>query len=218
MLVHGAIVPPGAVLTAVDAVVRAVAVPGDHSEAPASKGLLGRLGRHRADVAEDVERPVMLEHVPVPDMRLPVTGFGNLTTHDAERIAEVIREAAALWSPVTVRFAGGTALDFPGDWSVWAALEGDVDGLMAMARSVTQSVERLGFFLDRRMFRPMLSVATVTRQTTGPFLQEVVDALEAFRGEEWSAELTLLKESFVEGRTELSVLERIGPRSGADEG
>ena len=211
MLVHGAIVPPRAVRAAVDAVVRSVSEPGAQAAEPAPKGLLGRLGKHRADPAEVTAGPVMLEHVPVDDMRLPITGLGNLTTHDAHRVVDVIKEEAEAWSPVSVRFAGGTALDFPGDWSVWARLEGDVDGLMAMARSVPQGVERLGFFVDRRMFRPMLSVATVTRRTTGPFLQEVVDALEAFRGEEWPVEVTLLKESFVDGRTEFTEFERIGP-------
>jgi 2'-5' RNA ligase len=213
MLVHGAIVPPRAALAAVDAAVRSVAAPGEPVAAPSSKGILGRLGRHRADVPEDVERPVMLDHVPVADMRLPVTGFGNLTTTDVQRVTDAVREAAAQWSPLTVRFAGGTALDFPGDWSVWARLEGDVDALMAMARSVPASVEPLGFFVDRRMFRPMLSVATVTRETTGPFLQEVVDALDAFRGEEWPVELTFLKETFVDGRAELVEFEKIGPVS-----
>ena len=210
MLVHGAIVPPRAALEAVDAVVRAVPVPLAQAATPAAKGLLGRLGKHRADTAEGADAPPMLEHVPLDEMRLPITGFGNLTTTDAHRVIEVIKEAAAEWPELTARFAGGTALDFPGDWSVWARLEGDVDGLMALARSVPQSVERLGFFVDRRMFRPMLSVATVTRETTGPFLQQVVDALDAFRGEEWPVEVTLLKESFVGGRTELTEIERIG--------
>lgn len=212
MLLHGAIVPPRAALAAVDAVVRSVsAVAGEPAAAASSKGLLGRLGRHRADVPEDVEPAVMLEHVAVDDMRLPVTGFGNLTTTDVHRITEAVRGAAAQWSPLTVRFAGGTALDFPGDWSVWARLEGEVDALMALARSVPESVEPLGFFVDRRMFRPMLSVATVTQDTTGPFLQQVVDALDASRGEEWPVELTLLKEVFVDGRAELVEFERIGP-------
>jgi 2'-5' RNA ligase len=142
----------------------------------------------------------MLEHVPVERMQLPITGFGNLTTHDAHRLVDAVREAAAGWTPPVVRFAGGTALDFPGDWSVWAKLEGDVDELMTVSRGVPQSVERLGYFVDRRQFRPMMSVATVTAATTGPFLEELVGALDAFRGDEWAVEISLTKEIFVEGR------------------
>jgi 2'-5' RNA ligase len=211
MLVHGAIVPPRALLEAVDAVVRSVRVPVEAPVEAGSKGILGRFGRHRADAEPAAEAEPMLEHVPVKDMRLPITGFGNLTAHDVHRVTEEIRQAAAGWRPTTVRFAGGTALDFPGDWSVWAKLEGDVDDLSAIARSVPQAVERLGFFVDRRKFRPMMSVATVTPATTGPFLQELVDALEAFRGDEWTVEVSLLKETFVGTHPEMVEFERIVP-------
>jgi 2'-5' RNA ligase len=212
MLVHGAIVPPRAVLDAVDAVVRSVPIPvGPPPEAAGAKGLRGRFGRHRADVGTTPDAPVMLEHVPVQRMTLPITGFGNLTTRDVHRVTEEIRLAAEAWRLPTVRFAGGAALEFPGDWSVWAKLVGDLDDLSAIARSVPQAVERLGFFVDRRKFRPMLSVATVTPATTGPFLQDVVDALDAFRGEEWVAEVSLLKETFVGTKPELVEFERIGP-------
>jgi hypothetical protein len=210
MLVHGAIVPPRSVLEAVAAVVHSVPEPAEPQPTPQPKGLLGRVGRHRAPHADPpVEAPAMLEHVPVERMQLPITGFGNLTTHDAHRLVDAVREAAAGWTPPVVRFAGGTALDFPGDWSVWAKLEGDVDELMTVSRGVPQSVERLGYFVDRRQFRPMMSVATVTAATTGPFLEELVGALDAFRGDEWAVEISLTKEIFVEGRPETTELERI---------
>jgi 2'-5' RNA ligase len=212
MLVHGAIIPPRSVLAAVADVVRSVREPvvqAEPEEAPQAKGLLGKLGRRRAeDPVPPVSQP-MLEHVALEQMRLPITGFGNLTTNDVNRLVEAVKEAAAGWSPPVVRFAGGTALDFPGDWSVWAKLDGDVEPLMTMARGVPQSVERLGYFVDRRQFRPMLSVATVTSTTTGPFLESVVAALEEFRGEDWVPEISLTKEIFVNGRPETSEFQRI---------
>lgn len=207
MLVHGAIVPPRSVLDAVAAVVRSVPEPVEVAAGPA-KGVLGRLGR-RKEEAPARPAPPMLEHVPVERMHLPITGFGNLITNDARRLVQAITEAAATWDAPTVRFTGGTALDFPGDWSLWARLEGDVDALGAVARGVTQSVEGLGFFVDRRQFRPMLSVARVTPATTGPFLETVVDALDAFRGEDWTAAILLTTESFVGGRPEMVEFERI---------
>jgi len=211
MQVHGAIIPPRAALEALDEVLRSVPVPVGAAPAPQPKGVFGRLGRHRNDPVETETEapPVMLEHVPVGRLVLPITGFGNLTTNDSNRLVDVLTSAAAGWPAPTVRFAGGTALDFPGDWSVWAKLDGDLDAVGAIARGVTQSVESLGFFVDRRQFRPMLSVATVTPATTGPFLQAVVDALEAFRGEEWTVALSLTTEAFVEGRPEVKEFRRI---------
>lgn len=143
-------------------------------------------------------------------MRLPITGFGNVTTSDAHSIAEAIGAAAADWSVPTVFFSGATALDFPGDRSVWAKLDGDVAALAAIARGVTQSVERLGFFVDRRAFRPMLSIATVTDATVAADLETLVDALDAFRGQDWVVDCVVLTTSaFVGPSAESRELERI---------
>jgi 2'-5' RNA ligase len=201
MLVHGAILPPRAALEAVTEVVRGVPVPEVEQPAAAPKGLLGRLGRKSDAPATSAEPTAMLEYTPIGRIQLLVTEFGNLTTNDARGLAEAIAAVAADWTAPTVRFAGGAALDFPGDWSVWAKLDGEVDELADIANGVTQCVQRLGLFVDRRLFRPMVPIATVTPATTGPYLQAVVDALDAFRGEEWKIALSLTKETFVGATT-----------------
>jgi 2'-5' RNA ligase len=208
MLVHGAIIPPRSVLEAVAAVVRSVPEPVEAAASASARGVLGRFGRRKEEASEP-EGPTMLEQVPFERMHFPITGFGNLTTGDSRRLLGAISKAAADWAAPTVRLAGGTALDFPGDWSVWARAEGDVDALGAVARGVTQSVQALGFFVDRRQFRPMLSVATVTPATTGPFLESVVNALATFRSEDWTAAISLTTESFVDGRSQMVEFERI---------
>ena len=207
MLVHGAIIPPRAVLESVAEVVRSVPEPQASDPAP-SKGLRGRFGRHKGDT-EEVPAAPLLEHVPVDSMHFPITGFGNLTAQDANRVADAIEEAAAGWAAPEVWFAGGAALDFPGDWSVWARLDGDLDALGTIARGVTACVEGLGLFVDRRAFRPMLSVATVTPRTTGPYLEQVVAALDAHHGEPWVADVALMKDTFVNQRSELVEYRRI---------
>ncbi len=183
MLLHGAFLPPRAVIDEVVAVVRSV-VPAAE-EAPEARGLFGRRGRRRAQSDELATDQDLLEHILIESMSLPITGFGNLTTNDARGIAGVLGAAAREWPAPTVRFAGGTALEFPGDWNVWAKLTGEVDELAAIARGVTRQVEPLGFFVDRRGFRPMMAVAKVTAATTGPYLESIVAALEAFAGAEW---------------------------------
>jgi hypothetical protein len=205
MLVHGSIRPPRAVVEALDEVVRSVPEPHEETEQASGKGLFRRLGRHRADSDEPAEpAPAMLEHPALDRVTMPITGFGNLTLNDAHRLAASIGAAAADWQAPRLRFAGGTALDFPGDWSVWAKLDGDVEAVLAAARGVTQSVEALGFFVDRRQFRPMMSVATVTPATTGPYLEAVVAALDSFEGQEWVATVSLTKETFIGGRPEMT--------------
>lgn len=178
MLVNGAVVPPRAAL----------------------EELAGVVGAHRRAVGPGL--PPVLVDVAVDDLRLPITGFGNLTTTDAHHLADRVAASVADSAVPTVRFAGGAALEFPGDWSVWAKLDGDVEELTAIAREVMRSVELLGYFVDRRLFRPMLSVATVTESTTGADLERVVGALEAFRGTEWTVDAVVLTtDGFDDGRS-----------------
>lgn len=185
MLLHGAFLPPRPVLEEVVAVVRAVGVPGSAEQVPTARGLFGRRSHRKEQTAVTEARPDLLEHLLVEAMSLPITAFGNLTPSDVQAVVGTLGAAAAGWSPPTVRFSGGTALDFPGDWNVWAKVAGEVDALAEIARGVTRAVQPLGLFVDRRKFRPMLALAKVTPATTGPYLEAVVAALEDFEGAEW---------------------------------
>jgi 2'-5' RNA ligase len=130
-------------------------------------------------------------------MSLPIAGFGNVTSEDAAKLTDCLRDAASAWPSPTVQLAGGGALEFADDRSVWARLDGDVDALVAVARGVVETVAMRGFFVDRRKFKPWLAVATITDTTTASHLEEVVAALDAFRGTPWAVEwVTITKPSF----------------------
>lgn len=194
MLLHGAFVPPREALAELVDVVRSgrrepVAEP------PPRRGLFQR----RAPEVVAPPGPPVLVDVPVEQLRLPITSFGNLTTHDARRLVDALSEAAADRGRPAVAFCGGGALEFPGDRSVWARLDGDVRALTDLARVVTTTVERLGLFVDRRVFRPMLAVATVTESTTGPDLDHVVGALEHLHGTPWQVDEIVISASAADG-------------------
>jgi RNA 2',3'-cyclic 3'-phosphodiesterase len=200
MLLYAVIVPPREVLVAVARVVRSVERPSAPGPSAPRRGLRARLGGRGAPAVEPAAAAHELELISAEQMNLPITGFGNVTTGDARRLTEVISTAATGWAPPTMCFTGGTALEKPGDRSVWVGLEGDVAALMTIAKGVTQSVEPLGFFVDRRKFRPSMAVGTVTEHTTTEYLQSVLDALDAFRGEPWTVEHVLLtRKSFDAG-------------------
>jgi len=168
-----------------------------------------RFGRRKAD-AEPVELVPALNRLALDELALPVTAFGNVTTADANRIVDAITEETRGWNAPTLHFEGGTALDFPGDPSVWAKVDGDVSALAAIAGGVPRSVEHIGFFVDRRVFRPMLAVATVTEATVAPDLNAVVDALNRFRGQDWQIDAVVLKaDSFAGSRSEWREFKRI---------
>lgn len=137
------------------------------------------------------------EAVPADWMHLPITRFGNVTSGDAPRIVQALRQAAAEWAPPRLRFAGVAAMA-PGDDSVRATLSGEVDGLTGIARQVPTAVEELGFFVDRRGFRPWVSVGKVTATTTPPFLTRLVETVGSYSGPEWwMTHLSVLRRTWV---------------------
>jgi len=188
MRLFAAISPPTSALEELSRVVRSVTPDGGRpAKSQSRKGLLGRFGGGGTAVAEPVDHG-QLTMATLEDMYIPITGFGNVTLGDSGRLAAALREQAAGWEQPRLRFAGGTALEFRGDESVWAKLDGDVDALSVIGRGVPQVVQRLGFFVDRRQFRPWLAVGRITPETTAPYLEALVAALEAFEGEPWTVE------------------------------
>jgi RNA 2',3'-cyclic 3'-phosphodiesterase len=213
MRLFAAIVPPRAVLDELIKVLQSVDAPAE--PAIPRRGLLGRRsagGTHAARQTEtsaahegELDRPTAAE------MYLPITHFGNVTLGDSVQLADALRADVATWSRPEVHFSGGAALEWPGDESVWAKLDGDVDALMTIGRGVPLVVQRLGFFVDRRQFRPWLSVGTITAATTAPYLEQLVGALETFRGQDWTVESVSLMKRLpeAEGPVDFEEMERM---------
>lgn len=127
-----------------------------------------------------------LDMVSVEDLRIPITRFGNVSQRDALQLFSTLGHAARSWPRAELRFAGSAALEWPGDECVWTRLDGDVDGALTIGRGVPPAVKRLGFLVDRRAFRPWMSVGTITDHTTAPFLENLVAALDEFKGTMWT--------------------------------
>lgn len=131
------------------------------------------------------------------DMHLPIAGFGNLPQGEVRRlVAELRRESTGWGAAPRLRFDGATALEWEGDRSVWARLAGEVDALTAITRRIPTTVQRLGLFIDRRRFRPLLEVATITAATTADRLESLVRELGG-PGPDWVLEeITLLRPNY----------------------
>lgn len=194
MHLHTAIVPPLDVLDEVVAAVQAACPPEQAPEAeppatlpPGGARWLRR--RPRTSKVPDPEAaPALLPQldlVPLEEMSIPVAGFGKVTSGDHLRLAAALRRVADQTPRPTLRLAGATALEFEGDRHVWLRVAGGTDVLSSAMRELTTVVEQLGFYVDRRKFRPLLAVATVTSTATADYLQEVVDSLDKFSGRSW---------------------------------
>jgi RNA 2',3'-cyclic 3'-phosphodiesterase len=188
MRLFAAIMPPRPVLEEVVAVLDSVrpATPSPEPARPLLRRLVGRGAPPPPPAQRLVDRE--LDRPPLEEMHIPLTSFGNVTLGDSIKLANALRTAVAAWPRAEVSFAGAAALEFKGDESVWARLTGDLDAVNVIGRGVPQVVQRLGFFVDRRVFRPWLSVGTITDETTAPYLERVVAALDAFQGRTWTLE------------------------------
>jgi 2'-5' RNA ligase len=128
-----------------------------------------------------------LDVTPLLAMHVPITSFGNLSRGEARRLIATLGSAVGEWGPPPrLRFSGSTALEWPGDYCVWAKLGGEVDRFSDIARRVPGVVQRLGLFVDRRSFRPWMPVGSITDHTTAAYLERLVGALDAAEGPEWT--------------------------------
>ena len=217
MRLIAAIVPPRHVLEELESVVRSAggepdprvkAADGRH--ASNRRSLLDRLGSlgNRASSTDLVND--QLDTVDVTLMHIPVTYFGNLTLGDSVTLADTLRGEVASWSRPELRFAGGAALEWTGDESVWAKLDGDVDDLLTIGRGIPPVAQKMQLFVDRRQFRPWMSVGTITDKTTAPYLEDLVARLDRFKGRTWTQEtVTLLKGVPHENETPFEIHEEL---------
>lgn len=187
MHLHAAFVPPASVRQAlVELLTAQEPVPAPPAPVEASRGLFRRKGTPEPEV---VPSAPMLDLLPADRLVLPITDFGYLNAGDARRLGDAVERACAeLPRGPTVRVSGGSALIDPADRCVWAELEvadDDLEALRTIARSVVSAVEPLGFFCDRRRFRPRIAVATITDATTVEHLEQVLAALTDYQSAPW---------------------------------
>jgi 2'-5' RNA ligase len=110
----------------------------------------------------------------------------------------VLSEVCAGLPPApTIRVQGGSALVDPEDRAVWANLVGTDDELTAMrdiSQALVSGIEPLGYYRDRRQFKPRLPMATITDATTVEHLERVLETLDLYRSAPWQvSEVTIFQ-------------------------
>jgi hypothetical protein len=132
-----------------------------------------------------------LTPLPVGLMTIHVTRFGFVDPAAGDRLRATLERDARGWTAPTVR-VGGTLSTHGSDERLHLALEGEVDGLRAIFREITESARRAGFMLDRRSFQPLLPVAELDESVSDDALATLVAGLEAFAGTPWQVQDVVL--------------------------
>ena len=207
MQLYAALMPPVDLVTGVLEAVRAVPFPDPAAgaEQPARRSLFSRRSGARSTVVTPVLDPP-LALIGLADVGVPLTGFGNVTTNDARRITQALRSACGALGGSIVHLTGCVPLA-PPEQALLAvelreppslgAVPGAVHPLRTISSTVVRSVEQVGFFCDRRAFRPHVPLGEVTPDATPAYLQSLGRALDAHLSDAWEV-------------THVSVLRRTG--------
>lgn len=164
---------------------------------------MGRLTGRGVQLAEPPEVVSPFDLLPEGKLKLPIAGFGNVTSGDAIKIAAALTAEAVRWGTPTVHFAGATVQEFPTHRSVVLPMEGEAAELLTIARAVTQCVQRRGLRFDRRKFLPLIAVATIGEAATSAQVMTFLHALEGFQGVPWTVDhVSLMRRSFGDEATD----------------
>ncbi len=150
-----------------------------------------RWGRSRPSSSPAVGAPAALAPLPVGLMAVHVTKFGYVEPEAGTRLRTTLERDALGWTAPTVHVTGELRTH-GSDERLHLALDGDVDGLHAVFREITDSAKRAGFMLDRRSFRPLLPVADLDDGVSDEALATLVAGLEDFVGTPWTVDVVTL--------------------------
>jgi hypothetical protein len=186
MHLSAAILLPLAVRERLEQVVADVRLPvAEHPRRRGSSGFLARLGGRGDD--DEVELPAddQLDRLSGEHLRIDMAGFGNVGRVEAHRLNDALVAAASKWPAPRVRVAGATVLDWKGGDSAWARLDGQVDRVETIGRSIPDVAKTLQLFVDRRRFRPLIRLGAVNDRTTALYLERLLSDLECFESDWW---------------------------------
>jgi 2'-5' RNA ligase len=214
MQLHAAIVPPpDAVRSALDAAHALFSPPAAPVEQP-RRGVLGRLRRPAPAAA--AATPVMSFFPATPGAEfVTLAKLGNVTVTDASVLVKALAEAATDWTSPLVRVSTLSvgainprhvvpALD------VHARLEGEVDALQTMFRSLNDVARAQRFFLDRRSFRPEFPLGFVEATEGGTIPEALPGSTSPHESEWWCpTHVTILRSLHSYGGTTYEEFERV---------
>jgi len=140
------------------------------------------------DVARGLDRTILLlrERVAAPDIKWVTAGnihvtlkfLGDVPRARIEEIGRSLEPICAAAPLMRLSVAGLGAFPSPrAPRVVWAGLQGDIEPLSSLARSVDGALVALGYPGESRPFTPHLTLARVRQEATGDVRSRLADVL-----------------------------------------
>ncbi|MEU6162651.1 RNA 2',3'-cyclic phosphodiesterase [Streptomyces tanashiensis] len=120
----------------------------------------------------------------IEDWHITLAFLGELPVATVPLLRPPLAEIAAARRPVELALRGGGHFD---DRVLWSGLDGDLDGLHALATEVRTVVKECGIPFEERPLRPHLTLARARRDDPASVL-EAAAGLAGFTGRSWPAE------------------------------
>ncbi len=143
--------------------------------------------------------------------------LGEVEPRVVPELEERLIRAAGRAAPLTPRLQGAGAFPSPRRARVlWAGVQGDREALIRLAATTTAAAARTGIAVERRPYRPHLTLGRV-REQPGADLTPVVAALGGYAGPPWVANAVELVSSRLGPRPEHETIARLplGPGGGS---
>lgn len=151
--------------------------------------LAGAVDRLRLGAAVAAGRNPRLAARPL--WHLTLVFLGEVADDRAAGAGTALRAGVAAWQATgkpapRLRLAGGGRFGRRRSTVLWVGLAGDLDGLSSLGRAVRRELRRARFPVDRKPFRPHLTLARPGDRLTGEELAADVSALGGYEGPEWT--------------------------------
>jgi 2'-5' RNA ligase len=122
--------------------------------------------------------------------------LGEVKAGQLHRLRPGLTELAQVTPPFELAVAGAGV--FPGERRprvLWVGLSGEVDVLSELAGGVRRAARRARIELDRKPFRPHLTVARVRRELPAHDVPHLLRKLSAAEGRGWQVDRLVLMQS-----------------------
>lgn len=136
--------------------------------------------------------------VPPDQLFVLITRFGNLTEDVTFKLARALADQLAEVPRAEVSF-GAPRMGAGGE--VVVGIEGEVEVLADLARAVPMIAEHRRLYVDRRVFRPELLVATTGLDPSSVLIERLLSGTARWSGQPWETDgISLMRTRWLSGK------------------